>query len=1262
MAKVSLRVYNREIESMIETGQLDEAIAHCQHILKVFPMHVETYRLLGKTFLEAKRYADAADIFQRVLSAIPDDFVAQVGMSIIRDDEGKLDDAIWHMARAFEIQPSNTAIQGELRRLYGRRDGSEPAKIRLSRDALANMYAQGELYSQAIAEIRTVLADDPERPDLQVMLARAYYRSGQKVEAAEMAATLLKKYPYCMDALRILVDVLPGTARAENSQIYNTRLQMIDPYQAFTTETAFAVDKVGDAAVDLERLDYRPGALPGAPQPDWASSLGIKLEGEKRGETRPEWLQVPEGEETPMELVPASDEAEKAISPAPSEEAIPDWMKNAGWAPASGEPQIETTTPAEYQPGEPIAKADIPNWLQSMAPESASPAGMVSDEAAARLPAVPEGLPEWQKTQAPDVTADSKSSEEKPDEAAGGGKDIPDWLKSMAPSDEAVTTKTDASINLTEPPSAGGADVPDWLKPVVKGDASVPSIEKIADLPSGSQLVEEGNVPDWLQSVAPEDASKPATIPETEGMVGFQPESEESVPDWLKSMVPGGASEEVARLDVEKPSESQIIDESIPDWMKSMMPPAVSGLAEEPAVEQPGVEFGLPSSTRPEETAESQPSETNDLQDWLSSMELQEASNQPDKNVPAKIVEQPPAEMNDVPEWLKSPTLEEASEMATEKDVKAGIVQPPSGDFIPSWSVPPGPQEPTNAVGDVSSFLAEEVTMKPSEPGSTPAEEMLPDDGGLPDWLKNLNPEASPEAGSLLVEDGDGQPVPPDTGAQFIDTQPMSLDNALPEQPSHSEPVLPASEQPTPPIPEPVAEPDLSTGPVTPLGIGDDAFAWLESLAAKQGAKPEELLTTPEQRTDEMPDYLRQPSVQDESITAPNVQLPLRPPVEINPPEPVSAQEEPPSFVAEVTPEFSGVAETSIPEAAQTIPQTDLVDDQLAEQKPGFDASVGVPEESTQPPSDLIPEIPAEYDAGSTPKQGYSGSSELPTEEPTITSWLSKKDVEEALAEKTAEETVMAQSNEPTEELPDWLKDLEEPVHKPEPPKANEDLPDWLRTPVPPAASEPVPSIQEQVVKPDAEMPAWMDENAPVSRGATPTSPEEWIPAEPGQTESIEVKPAVEPELESKLIQETEPATEQIPLAQTSPLTGTEKAAEIAQGSLNQSEGVGVAAPEIVLKQPSSPTAVPTRDKDTEILSSAQTTLGQNSLSEAMVQYSKLIKRGHLLDEVVHDLREATYRHPVDVIVWQTLGDAYMRANRLQDALDAYTKAEELLR
>src|SRR3990170_5858683 len=185
MAKISLRTYVREIENLIESGRLEQALAHCRHLLDIYPKHLATYRLAGKSFLEMKRYKDAADIFQRVLSSIPDDFISHLGMSIIREDEGNLDAAIWHMERAFEVKPSNPAVQDELRRLYGRRDGMQPPKIHLTRGALARMYAKGQLYDQAIAELRAALAEDPARPDLQVLLARMYAKAGKKLAAAE---------------------------------------------------------------------------------------------------------------------------------------------------------------------------------------------------------------------------------------------------------------------------------------------------------------------------------------------------------------------------------------------------------------------------------------------------------------------------------------------------------------------------------------------------------------------------------------------------------------------------------------------------------------------------------------------------------------------------------------------------------------------------------------------------------------------------------------------------------------------------------------------------------------------------------------------------------------------------------------------------------------------------------------------------------------------------------------------------------------------
>src|SRR5215813_378428 len=255
MAKVSLRAYNREIETMIDHGQLDEAIAHCQHILRTFPKHLETYRLLGKAYLEYKRYDEAVDIFSRVLAAEPNDFVSNVGMSIIRDEQNKLDDAIWHMERAFETQPSNPAIQSELQRLYARRDGIQPPRIRMTRGALAHMYVQGELYPQAISEIKNVLKEDQGRSDMSVLLARAYFRSGQKNEAAEAANSVLRRYPYCLDANRVLVEIL-GADRPENAQIYRQRVIELDPYASQVTGTIFESNEVGDNAVGLEHLQW----------------------------------------------------------------------------------------------------------------------------------------------------------------------------------------------------------------------------------------------------------------------------------------------------------------------------------------------------------------------------------------------------------------------------------------------------------------------------------------------------------------------------------------------------------------------------------------------------------------------------------------------------------------------------------------------------------------------------------------------------------------------------------------------------------------------------------------------------------------------------------------------------------------------------------------------------------------------------------------------------------------------------------------------
>ncbi len=243
MASISLRAYQQKIENLVDRGQTEEAVAHCKHILKLFPKHVDTYRLLGKSYLEMQHFQEAGDVLQRVLSVFPDDFISQIGISIIRENFDNLDQSIWHMERAFEIQPSNNAVQEELKRLYGRRDGVVPQKILLTRGALVSMYVRGEAYPQAIAEGIAALQEDKQRTDIELLLAKSYLRTNQINEAFRLCLKILQTLPYAYEANQLMAEIHILTKQNDQAEPYFERIQMLDPYAAFVNENTPDIHK-----------------------------------------------------------------------------------------------------------------------------------------------------------------------------------------------------------------------------------------------------------------------------------------------------------------------------------------------------------------------------------------------------------------------------------------------------------------------------------------------------------------------------------------------------------------------------------------------------------------------------------------------------------------------------------------------------------------------------------------------------------------------------------------------------------------------------------------------------------------------------------------------------------------------------------------------------------------------------------------------------------------------------------------------------------
>jgi len=100
--------------------------------------------------------------------------------------------------------------------------------------------------------------------------------------------------------------------------------------------------------------------------------------------------------------------------------------------------------------------------------------------------------------------------------------------------------------------------------------------------------------------------------------------------------------------------------------------------------------------------------------------------------------------------------------------------------------------------------------------------------------------------------------------------------------------------------------------------------------------------------------------------------------------------------------------------------------------------------------------------------------------------------------------------------------------------------------------------------------------------------------------------------------------------------------------------------------RPAEPAATPApRHPEAEIpeeIQEARRLDEQGEWATALAEYNRMAQAGQHLDWIIEDLTAASQAHPQDIDLWQNLGDAYLRANRLKDAMQAYSRAEKLLR
>ena len=367
MTRVVLHEYCDEARKWIESHAYEQAIAICRHVLKRYPKHVEAYRLLGEACLEKGELAEATDVFQRLLSADPENFVAYAGLGVIYEERQQVAEAIWHMERAFELVPNNEEIRNALRRLYGRRDGTEPTRIKLNRVALARLYSRGGQYRQAIDEFNRTLELEPGRMDIKVSLLETLWRDGRREQAAELARDILRISPDCLKAILLLGTIQIEKGRTEEGRALLAQARTVDP------ENRLAQALFGDRSplppeeVKMPRLE---GPLPPA--------RTVEPGGEPPGEEENEFG-VPESEEPLTPEAPA--EAPPVETAEPAALASPEQVVAPHEVPLTA-PKV----PTETAPVAPCEAAPVETVEPSATPPIAEPTPLVEAETAPVAP------------------------------------------------------------------------------------------------------------------------------------------------------------------------------------------------------------------------------------------------------------------------------------------------------------------------------------------------------------------------------------------------------------------------------------------------------------------------------------------------------------------------------------------------------------------------------------------------------------------------------------------------------------------------------------------------------------------------------------------------------------------------------------------------------------------------------------------------------------------------------------------------------------
>jgi hypothetical protein len=260
-----------------------------------------------------------------------------------------------------------------------------------------------------------VLEEDEERLDIQVALAEALWRNGQRLEASELCSNILEKLPNCLKANLVWGEVWFHSDNEELKEEATAKLaraQALDPENTVAQELLGHLSPLSPQVKEIPRLE------------------DVALVPEELVEEPPS-VAVPE-------ITPIDEEALDLLRQA-REKAPEPMVEGPEREPIMAEPAAEVTEPAEAE--------EVPDWLQQLR-EVPEELGEGIEEA----PVGPQAVVE-KDAEEPAVV--------QPPEVVAEEEEIPDWLQQLR---GRMIAEPSLSEEMGPPMTEEEEEIPDWLR------------------------------------------------------------------------------------------------------------------------------------------------------------------------------------------------------------------------------------------------------------------------------------------------------------------------------------------------------------------------------------------------------------------------------------------------------------------------------------------------------------------------------------------------------------------------------------------------------------------------------------------------------------------------------------------------------------------------------------------------------------------------------------------------------------------------------